>query len=192
MASIAFHSQLALAKVDLPPNVTTKPYGGGGNRAIDTIDYSFSTEKVIPFARVKLCVARNITNNEVQLTDRAGSFVTGGGNYYQGRSNSTIQGGSVFKYIDDATGSLIAQGSISRQGGFAGIIGMSIRFDLEMALSDGRVQMTMRQIESAMKNTGTISNDGFNPIGAWTGSMYKKHILALDNAADQIKACIME
>lgn len=181
----------AMAKVELPSNVTTKPYGGGRNKVIDTIDYSFPVTKPIEFPRIKMCIASNVTNNEVQLSDSAGSFVGYSGTYYRTQNKQTVQGGGIFKYVDDASKSIVAQGSVSRQGGLGGIIGLSIRFDLEVSSEGNTLKMRMFHIEQAMKNTGSSTNDGFMPIGVWTGSMYKKNIQALNGLADQLKSCFV-
>ena len=156
---------------------------------IDTIDYSFQSAKPIEFARIKMCVAENVTNNGVQLSDHAGSFVGYSGTYYQAHNGSTVQGGDVFKYVDDASKSLVASGSIGRRGGFGGLIGLSIRFDFEASVSGTTMNMKMIHVEEAMTNTGSASNDGYHPIGVWTGSMYKKDITALNDLASQLRAC---
>lgn len=187
--AMALYPATATAKVELPSNVTTKPYGGGKNQVVDAIDYSFSTEKPIEFSRIKMCIASNVTNNEVQLSDNAGSFVGASGTYYRTQNKQTVQGGGIFKYVDDASKSLVAQGSVNRQAGLGGIIGLSIRFDLEVSGEDNALKMRMLHIEQAMKNTGSSINDGYMPIGVWAGSMYKKNIQALNGFADQLKSC---
>lgn len=188
LGSVLF-STAATAKSQLPPNVTTKPYGGGRNQAIDAIDYSFAAGKPVEFSRVKMCIATNLTNDEVQLRDSAGSFVGSSGTYYRTNNSSTVQGGGIFKYVDDPSKSLVARGSVNRQGGLGGIISLAIRFDVEVTAEANAVRMRMLNIESAMKNTGSSSNDGFNPIGVWTGSPYKKNIQALDGLASKLRSC---
>lgn len=178
------------ATEQLPSNVTTKLYGGTSNKVIDAIDYSFPSSRPIDFSRVKMCIVENVTNNGVQLSDHAGSFVGYGGTYYRSHNSSTVQGGEVFKYVDDASKSLVAGGSISRRGGFGGLLGLSIRFDLEVSLTDSQVKMRMMHIEQAMTSTGSSSNDGYGPIlVSWTSSLYKKDIKALDDSVAQLKAC---
>lgn len=189
LSGLGLPPALALAKDPLPPNVATKPYGGGKNQVIDAIDYSFRAEKPIEFSRVKMCIASNLTNDEVQLRDSAGSFVGSSGNYYQSKNSQTVQGGGIFKYADDASKSLVARGSVSRQGGLGGIISWAIRFDLEVSIEASAVKMRMLHVESAMRNTGSASNSGFMPVGVWSGSPYKKNILALNEVADQLKTC---
>ena len=188
---LALASSGAMSKVELPPNVTTKLYGNSKNSVIDSIDYSFPISKPVEFARIKMCIASNVTNNGVVLKDSAGSFVGRTGNYYQTHNAQSIQGGGIFKYVDDASKSLVAQGSVGRQGGLGGIIGLSIRFDLEVTGETNAVKMRMLHIEQAMKNTGYSSNDGYMPVGVWGGSMYKKNILALNGVAEQLKSCFV-
>ena len=182
----------ASAKDELPSNVTTKLYGNTKNRVIDKIDYSFSTAKPVDFARIKLCIAESVTNDEVRLADQAGSFVGSSGTYYRTHNNSTVQGGDIFKYVDEASKSLIARGSIRRRGGLGGLLGLAIRYDLEISASDAGVTMRMLHLEQAMENTGSARNDGFMPIGVWAGSMYKKNIVALDQQAVLIRSCILD
>ena len=187
MAVCSFGAQ---AKEGLPAHVTTKPFSGGKNQAIDAIDYSFVAAAPVAFSRVKLCIASNVTNNAVELRDNAGSFVGATGTYHRSGDSSTVQGGSLFKYVDDASGSLVAQGSIRRQGGLGGIIKLALRFDLEVRSDGTNVKMRMLHIEEAMQDTGSASNSGFHPVGVWTGSMYKKNIQALDALAGELKSCM--
>ncbi len=91
-AAILVQSGAAYAKPDLPPNVTTRPYKG--NQAIDAIDYSFSSPTAVEFSKIKMCIATNLTNSEVQLRDNAGSFVGRSGTYYRSGNSSTVQGGA--------------------------------------------------------------------------------------------------
>jgi hypothetical protein len=188
LAGMVLGSTAAVGKVELPPNVTTRPIGGGNN-VIDHIDYSFAATKPLDFAHAKLCIAENVTNPEIQLGDHAGSFVSGH-SYYQTSHSATAQGGDIFKYVDDGSRTLIAQGSISRQAGLGGMIGVAIRFELELAINDQAVSMKMLHIEAAQKNTGSMANDGFGPIGVWTGSMYKGDIQALDQFVGTIRSCL--
>lgn len=188
VAMTAFPSA-TFGREPLPPNVTTKPFQGGHNMVIDAIDYSFQNANPVQFSRVKMCIAENVTNDGVRLSDHAGSFVGYGGTYYQTHNSSTVQGGDVFKYVDDASKSLVARSSIGRRSGFGGLIGLSIRFDLEASVAGTNVNMKMMHVGQAQTNTGSLSNDGYQPIGIWTGSMYKKDIQALDDLASQLKAC---
>lgn len=99
VSGMALSPAATIAKVELPPNVTTKSYGGGNNQAIDAIDYSFPIEKPIEFSRIKMCIASNLTNNEVQLSDNSGSFVGYSGTYYRAENKQTVQGGGIFRQL---------------------------------------------------------------------------------------------
>lgn len=98
------------AKDSLPTNVKVR-----GNRVVDKIDWSFSPGRAVDFSKVKRCVAVNPTNDEIQLTDSAGSWVgPATGNYYQKGNSSTVAARDIFKIVDDQEKFLLAQGWIDK------------------------------------------------------------------------------
>jgi hypothetical protein len=176
-----FFTTLASANAAIPANVTVAQ-----NRTVESIDWSFSLERPVEFALVKRCLATNLHNDEVQLRDSAGSWVgPATGNYYRRDNRGTVQGGAVFKLIDDQNQFLVAQGQTDRTSGLSGWI---IRFDMEAAVEQERVALVMRNVKLAASDTGSISNNGFQPLGTWF--RFKSNYAALEAVATGIKSCI--
>jgi hypothetical protein len=146
-----------MAKEDFSSNVTIAK-----NKTIEKIDWSFTSEKPIEFSRIKRCVATNIHSDEVQLRDSAGSWVgPATGNYYRQDNRSAAQARDTFKIVDDKSQFLIAQGQTNKTSGLSGWV---IRFDLEAGLDQDRVVLTMRNLQLAATSTGSLANDGFQPL----------------------------
>lgn len=182
-AIIALCPLTAAAKEVLPGNVTTR-----GNRVVDKIDWSFVPSKPVDFARVKRCVATNLTNDEIRLNDAAGSFVgPATGNYYRSNNQSTVAGRDVFKFVDEKNSVLVAQGWIDKPV-FA--FRWIIRFDLEIAIEPSTIKMVMRNIKLAMSNTGSSANEGFGDL--LTSYRFKQNYATLEQAATAVKSCIVE
>ncbi|MCW3837993.1 hypothetical protein ACFQ1E_17855 [Sphingomonas canadensis] len=182
IGAITVYPTSVAAKEDFPPNVTIAK-----DKTVEMIDWSFPINQPLDFSRLKRCVATNIHGDEVQLRDSAGSWVgPATGNYYQRDNRGTAQARDTFKMVDDKAQFLIAQGQTDRTSGLSGWI---IRFDLEAALEQGRVTMTMRNLKLAASNTGSLTNDGFQPLGSWY--RFKSNYAALEAVANTLKACIL-
>jgi hypothetical protein len=171
------------AKENIPANVTIRT-----GRVVDKIDWSFTPERAVDFSKLKRCVAVNLRNDELQLRDSAGSWVgPATGNYYQNSNRTTISGQGIFKIIDDRNGFLVAQGWIDKPV-FA--FRWIIRFDLEVALEGSAVKMVMRNINLAMSNTGSSSNDGFMDLNTYY--RFRQNYATLEEAANRVKSCIVD
>lgn len=171
---------------DLPDNVSTTESG----RAIyiDSIDFSYQASQSHEFSKLKLCVAENVTNHVVTLQDSAGSFVGAAtGNYYRSSQSQTVQGGGIFKYVDDAAAILIATGTT--EGGKIAFSRDLLKFDLKAGINGSDVTIKFSNILRAQQSTGSIANDGFNPVGAWKGARANKVYDALEAVANKVKAC---
>lgn len=183
IALVAIQPIAATAKDDIPANVTVR-----NKRIVDRIDWSFNPGKPIDFNKAKRCVATNVTNDQIQLKDAAGSWVgPATGNYYQKDNRSTIDAQPVFKFIDDQSKVLVAQGWIDKPV-FA--FRWILRYDLELSLEGESVKMVMRNIKLAMSNTGSATNDGFSDL--YTHYRFKQNYASLEQQANAVKACIAE
>lgn len=100
--------------------------------------------------------------------------------------NAHAQAREIFKRVDDRGQFLVAQGQTDRTCGLSGWI---IRFDLEAGLEQGRVVLIMRNLKLAASSTGSLANDGFQPLGSWY--RFKSNYAALDAVAATVKACII-
>ncbi len=185
-----FPASTFAANVEMPSNVTTVP-GTGKNRHIDTIDFSFAPTQVIEFSKLKLCIAENMTNNAVTLSDSSGSFVgPATGHYYSNDRSQTVQGGGIFKYLDDSTSVLIANGTTDGGTSSWGLIRDILKFDLKAAVNAESITLRYSNITRAQQDTGISTNDGFHAVGTWKGARPKQVYGALELLANRIKACI--
>lgn len=178
------------AKWEVPENVTTKPGPRHGSYA-DTVDFSYQAVQAVDFAKAKLCVAENVTNDAVSLQDAAGSFVgPATGNYYRNSNSQTVQGGAVFKYVDDATSVLIATGTADAGTSSLGLVHDLLKFDLKVGTAGNTITVRFSNILRAQQNTGSLANDGFQPIGTWKGSRFQRAYESLEGLAGKIRQCM--
>lgn len=177
------------SQVPLPNNVTTSQIGNA--TYIDRIDYSYQADNSPKFSSLKLCIAENFANNDVTLSDSSSSFVGAyTGTYYQVNKTQNVAGKGVFKYVDDSTSTLIANGtttSVSQQ-----LIPITdiVKFEVKSSVSGNKVKIEFFNISRAQKDTGYAGNNGFNPVGAWSGARAPDIVSSLENMADKIKSCL--
>jgi hypothetical protein len=176
------------AEAPLPNNAITATHGSGNY--LESVDFSYQSGRPIPFSQVKLCVAKTISDDAVSLGDTAGSFASNGGQYYQNNRTQVIQGGGVFKYVDDANSTLIAKGTVSGGAVAFGLTTEFVKFELEAAVRGNAVTLSFSKISRAQQNTGTLGNDGFSPVGTWSGAGSKQVYDAVEGVADKIKGCL--
>lgn len=178
------------SQVQLPSNVSITP-GSNSGLYMDKVDFSFNAMKPVPFDKIKLCVAENISNNAVSLNDTAGSFVGAAtGTYYQANNSQSVSGGEVFKYVDDKLATLIAKGTAVATSKSLAVTKDFIRFELKASSSDSNVGLIFSNITRAQQNTGSIANDGFNPVGVWSGARAPDVYATLESVASKIRNCV--
>jgi hypothetical protein len=170
----------AEAKDALPANVTAS------GKNVTKIDWSFDAGKEIPFPELKRCIATNLVNDDLTLSDSSRSFVGSyTGNYYRSGDKTTVQGKDIFKYVDDGSKTAVAQGWI-KKAVFA--FSWILRFDLEAATEGTHVKLVMRNLNVAMSDTGSASNNGFTPL--LTSYRFKQNYETLQTQANAIQACL--
>ena len=175
----------------LPPNASTS---SAPNAAplLDTVDFSFSGAGSPSFAKLKLCIAQHLTLPEVQLSDSAGSFVgPATGIHYRANNRQTVAGGSVFKYVDDASAMLVATGIVRAVPALGGLVNDIVRFDLTAATRDTGVTLVFANITRAMQSTGSATNDGFNQVYVAPGSRSAAVYAALEVTTAKLKSCLV-
>lgn len=179
----------ATAPIQMPPNVAVIQ-GAQGASYIDKATFKHTSKAPVPFAKVKLCVAENVANDAVTLRDSVGSFVgPATKNYYQSNNTQTIGAGPVFKYVDDSQATLIANGTtVANDGGV--MITDFVRYEAKAVASGNDVLLTFYAITRAQQNTGTLSNDGFSPVGIWPGSRAESVYRAIERVAARVQACM--
>lgn len=173
--------------VKLPSNVTTIQGGSASGKYIDRVDYSY--DETVEFSALKLCVAENVSNDGVTMTDQSESWVgPWSGNTYSRGNTSTTSGGDTFKYMDDATQTVIAVGTVPESG--QGLIQRVVRFDLKAATKNNKVTLVFSKITHVQKDTGYAANTGFSQIGDWHGAGALDAVAALEGTANRIKSCL--
>lgn len=177
------------ASVPMPSNVTTTSIES--NNYIDTVDFSYQSSQTKTFSKLKLCIAENVSNGAVSLQDSSGSFVgPATGRYYQIDHSQVIHGGGAFKYLDDTIFTLIAQGTVDGGPVAFGITKDFVKFDLKAAIDGRAVTLKFLNITRAQQSTGAIVNDGFNPVGTWSGARPIQVYDTLEGVANKVKACL--
>lgn len=180
----------ACATVTMPSNVATRPIGTSQSY-IDAVDFSYQPPTPPGFDQLKLCVAQNVTNRAVQLNDAAGSFVgPATGNYYQASNTQTVQGGGIFKDVEPTMATLIATGTTDGGSAALGLTRDILKFDLKASSRDSRVTLVFNNISRAQQSTGSAANEGFKPVGTWSGARPMQTYAALEGIASNIKACL--
>jgi len=140
---------------------------------------------------LKSCVIKNITNNEVQLSDGSRSF-TGAytGNYYNITSKSQINGSEVIK-TDTSSGLIFAgNGSYLTDGVLA--VKRVVRFVGEIKQKDGKTLFEFANIQQAQTDSGAIPNSGFYDVASFSAASPDKVIGVLRESASNINSCLQK
>lgn len=175
------------ATVEMPSNVSITQ-GDSKQTYINTIDFSYQTIKEISFNKLKLCVAEKVSNRAVQLDDASGFRGPVTGNFYAASHRQTVQGGDIFKYADATLSTLIANGTAD--GGSVALTRSIVKYDLKASVTASQVILVFTNISRAQKSTGYVANDGFGPVGTWSGAYPMQTYAALDIIAKDIKSCL--
>jgi hypothetical protein len=177
--------------VALPPHVSTRSTEAGAY--LDRIDLSYASPSPQDFARLKLCVAETISNDSVGLKDAVGSFVGVTGTYYQAQNQQTAGGGSVFKYIDDASRTAIVSGTVKAQSSIL-FTSEFVRYELKASTANSaqgaQVGLVFYAITRAQQSTGVLANDGFVPVGTIPGARPLEVVATLEAVAGRLRGCM--
>ena len=141
---------------------------------------------------IPICVANSVTNRSVRLSDSSSSFVGKySGNYYNIGNAYTENGGNVIKHVSGNGKSVVAEG-MSEYSFNSGIVNITriVRFTLDVTAMDGNVVYTFTNMQQAQTSTGSLQNDGFIHIGAWSGANPDLVIKSIDSIASKISLCL--
>lgn len=177
------------ATVEMPSNVSITQ-GNMKQTFINTIDFSYRTNKEIGFNKLKLCVAEKVSNRAVQLDDASGFRGPITGNFYAANHRQTVEGSDVFKYSDATLSTLIANGTVDGGPVALALTRSIVKYDLKASVNASQVILVFTNISSAQKSTGYVANSGFAPVGTWSGAYPMQTYAALDGIAKDIKACL--
>lgn len=174
-------SLVGCGNVPLPDNVTIV----GGN-ALGSIRYSHTP--AVSFDKVKRCVALNISNDNVRLTDNNGSFVGYKGSYYNINNSHTDYAPSTVVFVDDNQQYIVVNGNT---GYTNNLIGYAVRFRLQLQtmVNDNKINMLFDNISRAQLQTGLSVNDSFHPIYTHYGAHPDKAVEAIEIVKSNLTAC---
>lgn len=179
------------AQPELPSNAITTE-GARGARYLDRIDFSYVPSRTHDFSQLRLCVAQNVSNNNVTLHDVSGSWVGPyTGNYYRNDNYQQIAGtAGIFKLVDERNAMLIAVGTTSAiEPGFPMPMTDIIKYEVTVGLQGNEIKLLFTNITRAWQTTGTAVNDGFQPVGIWQGTRADNVYRGLEVIATRIRAC---
>lgn len=138
------------------------------------------------------CIASNLSNKDVQLSDTSKSFVgQASDNLYIAGDKNNAAGGEVIKYKSDDGSKVAAQGraDYSFTFGFAPI-SRTVQFDVVAKKESGKLLLSFTEIMQAQKETGFSANNGFQPVGAWDGANPDMALSTLKDVATKIQRCM--
>ncbi len=191
---IAAALSLALAAcmgppVRLPANVTTTIITGTSSQAIDHVDFSYTPTSPPVFSKLKVCVASSVDNDAVTLHDAAGSVMTSA-HYYSNDHTTTVAPNQTIKFTDDAQKVIIANGTVDGGPVASGLTRDIVKYELQSGLEANRVKLVFVNVTRAQKDTGSGTNDGFNPVGTWSGARPLQVYDALQTVANKVRSCL--
>ena len=161
----------------------------GGNSFLDRYEFSSQASASSDLA---FCIASNLSNKDVQLSDTSKSFVgQASGNLYIAGDKNNAAGGEVIKYKSDDGSKVAAQGraDYSFTFGFAPI-SRTVQFDVVAKKESGKLLLSFTEIMQAQKETGFSANNGFQPVGAWDGANPDMALSTLKDVATKIQRCM--
>lgn len=138
---------------------------------------------------MSMCLLSSLSNDTITLKSSAGSFVGAyTGNYYQANQQREAGGGQVIKYVSDDGDKAAANGLVKSSALWG--IETAVRFQLQLYVDAGKTSYNVSNIQQAQINTGTATNDGFDSIGAWSGSSPDKAYDSIVSAIDSLQQCL--
>lgn len=139
-----------------------------------------------------LCVAQNVPNENFTLKDSADSYVSVfTGRYYHKQNMREVGAGVGKKFVSDDGRALVTKGSTRYQYKFGLVtIDKAIVYTLSVEPAEDGMRYFFTDLKQAQLNTGSISNDGFNAVGAWPGAKPLKAYDQLASVADTVDQCI--
>lgn len=135
------------------------------------------------------CLLTSLNNEQVTLQSSVGSFVGAyTGNYYATSQTSQAGGGQIIQYLSDDGQKAVAEGMVRTKG----VLGTeyAVRFKLNASLTDTESNYTVSGVRFAQLDTGLAANDGFNPMGAWSGASPEPAYDAISTAVTSLHQCL--
>ena len=141
-----------------------------------------------PMDDINVCTIQNIRDQDVVLSDNTNSFVGITGNYYN-LTSTTKSYKNGRQYIGDNV--IVIDGLTDYQNPQALIpIKNYVRYTLSIRKDDDNISYQFNNITQAQSTTGSIPNNGFNPVGNWDGANPSIILKALTAEAQKINNCL--
>lgn len=178
----------SVAPEQLSSGVTTIPAGFGDATYLDKIDRSFTLNKDVDFSKIKLCAAQSINNDGFTIKGDSNSYVGAfTGNLYTSTSKEKIDGGNIFKYIDEPSKTIIADGKVKTKQMMTDFV---VKYGAKITLNKESVSLIFADLERAQVDTSIMNNKGFQKIGTWKGFNAQLYVNAVDTVAVNFKNCV--
>ncbi|MBZ5489141.1 hypothetical protein HW452_16600 [Halomonas aquamarina] len=163
-------------------------WGGGVNaQAVKSVAFAHPSAGDVDQDKLAACVAENVTNRGVTLSDTAGShFGTYTGNYYQQSNQHSVGGGSVI--VREGSGNIVAEGITEYSA--SALVKRAVRFTMTAQLGESGNVYRFSNLEQAQLNSGAVANSGFDKIGAWQGANPDLALVSLEQLSSNIDNCI--
>lgn len=140
--------------------------------------------------KIKVCIVRSISNDDVVLDGSSSVTNSAFTSSIYVKNQVVASGGSVVNEAASSANSAVANGTTSY---YFDVMGMPIervvKFTLDIDGSGGGVKYTFTNIKQAQKDTGTLTNSGFSPIGSWAGAGPYQAAQALEKIAIEVNNC---
>lgn len=167
-------------------NVEKEPWES--REAIKSVEFTLASSVDVEQDRLAMCVAENVTNRSVTLSDNAGShFGAVTGTYYNQSNQQSVAGGQTI--IREGEGKIVAEGLIEYSA--STFVNNALRFTLIINTGDSNNSYRFANLQRAQLGTGTLANTGFGKIGAWPAAKPEKAIQSLESLAVQINSCLL-
>lgn len=167
--------------------LTTSPQG---YQIISGVGHKYKTRTKISDT-LPLCIAQIIENRGVILQDSETNVGPVYGTLIRNNKSLSISGGNVITYVSDDKKTVIARGAEDYQTGLSAIpIKRNIRYTMTAKIESEVLDIFFNKLEWAQLDTGGIRNDGYSPLGAWSGAQSDKALIALKNVAEKLNDCV--
>ncbi|WP_138436512.1 hypothetical protein [Marinobacter shengliensis] len=171
-----FFTGCAQTPVELSRDVTLQPWHSA--QSIRSVRFPAQSSG----GDLEFCTAKNVVNPSVTFADSSDSFFGAfTGTYYSRTDSTTVGGGGVIQHSSDK--GVIAVGVTSYE--VSALVKRYVRFQLT-ATTD---QYEFENIEQVQANSGAAPNNGFHPVGDFSGANPKMALDSLEEIARNIDYC---
>ncbi|OCG24606.1 hypothetical protein A9G28_00785 [Gilliamella sp. Fer1-1] len=168
--------------------VTYKDYSNE-YKLIDTYTLTSHIDKSMK--DIKVCVLQNIRDRNVVLSDNSNDFVGASGRYYSIPSVTVSSSSGARQYFDDDIIVVDGLTQYNNPQSFIPIINY-VRYTLSIKQDKDKnnTQYFFNNITQAQSTTGSVPNNGFNPVGNWNGANPSIILNTLNIEKQKVENCL--